>query len=236
MEPLVEHNQNLTGQNNCIEPIQPIPLIDVSSLLKEGEGVTEASQRPNDVPSNESTKSLEGDAVEWRKGEDILSHLGLQLIPTNKTAVTEGSIATASRKKGFRELQNLKFNVNYDCGGCSIATASRKILSWNIRGSGSSSKRRAIRQAICKANLDIVVLQETKWEEVSRSFVGSIWRSRFKEWLVLPAVGIAGGLLVMWDVRRVKVKRLLVRGIFGFNLRRKRRWQWMVVFGHLWPE
>ena len=80
-----------------------------------------------------------------------------------------------------------------------------KIFSWNIRGSGSSSKRRAIKKTICKANPDIVVLQETKKEEVNRSLVGSLWRSRFKEWLVLPAVGSAGGILIMWDVRRVKV-------------------------------
>ena len=123
-EPLVKHNQTLTGQNNYGKPMQPMPLIDVSSLLKEGEGDMEASQLPNDVPSNESSKSLEGGAVEWRKVEDILSCLGLQLIPTNKTGVTEGSIVTASRKKGFRELQNLKFNVNYDCGGCSRGTQS----------------------------------------------------------------------------------------------------------------
>ena len=85
-----------------------------------------------------------------------------------------------------------------------------KILFWNIRGSGSSSKRRAIREAICKANPDTVVLQEIKKEEVSRSFVGSIWRSRFKEWLVLPAVGTAGGILVIWDVRRVRVSDSMV--------------------------
>ena len=56
-----------------------------------------------------------------------------------------------------------------------------KILSWNIRGSGSSSKRRAIKETICKVNPNIIVFQKTKREEVSRSFVGSIWRSRFKE-------------------------------------------------------
>ena len=44
-----------------------------------------------------------------------------------------------------------------------------KIHSWNITGSGSFSKRRAIKQVICKVNLvnlDIVVLQEIKREEV----------------------------------------------------------------------
>ena len=56
-----------------------------------------------------------------------------------------------------------------------------KIFSWNIRGSSSPSKRRAIKEAIYKANPDLVVLQETKREEINRRFVGSIWRSRFKE-------------------------------------------------------
>ena len=85
-----------------------------------------------------------------------------------------------------------------------------KIFSWNIRGSGSPSKRRAIKEAICKANPDIIVLQETKREEVNRTFVGSIWRSRFKEWLVLSAIGSAGGILIMWDVRRVNVRDSLL--------------------------
>ena len=80
-----------------------------------------------------------------------------------------------------------------------------KIFSWNTRGSGSSSKRRAIKKTICKVDPDIVVLQETKREEVNRLLVGSLWRSRFKKWIVLPAVGSAGGILIMWDVRRVKV-------------------------------
>ena len=64
-----------------------------------------------------------------------------------------------------------------------------------------------MKEAICKANPDIVVLQEIKKEEVNRSLVKSIWRSRFKELLVFPAIGSAGGILIMWDVR----------GIFSFN-------------------
>ena len=40
--------------------------------------------------------------------------------------------------------------------------------------------------------------------------MGSLWRSRFKEWLVLPAIGRAGGILIMWDVRRVIVKDTLL--------------------------
>ena len=47
-----------------------------------------------------------------------------------------------------------------------------KIFSWNIRGSGSPSKRRAIREVFCKANPDIVVLQETKKEELSGGAYG----------------------------------------------------------------
>ena len=56
-----------------------------------------------------------------------------------------------------------------------------KIMSWNVRGSGSYRKRRSIKEVICKEDLDIAVLQEIKTEKVDRRFLGSVWRSRFKE-------------------------------------------------------
>ena len=56
-----------------------------------------------------------------------------------------------------------------------------KIMTWNVRGSGSYRKRRSIKQVIGKEDPNIVVLQEVKKESVDRSFVGSVWKSRFKE-------------------------------------------------------
>ena len=85
-----------------------------------------------------------------------------------------------------------------------------KILSWNIKGSGSPIKKKAIKKVICKIEPDLVVLQEVKREVIDRAFVASIWRSRFKEWVVLPALGRSGGILVMWDVRTVTIKEALV--------------------------
>lgn len=81
-----------------------------------------------------------------------------------------------------------------------------KILSWNIRGSRSPDKRSAIKALIGKETPDLVVLQEVKRESVNRGFIGSIWSSRFKEWILLPA----GGILVIWDSRRLKVSENLV--------------------------
>ena len=91
-----------------------------------------------------------------------------------------------------------------------------KILSWNIRGSGSSTKRRAIKKVICKVNPDLVVLQEVKRESIDRSFVAGIWRSSFKEWVLLPSIGRLGGILIIWDVRSLKVNESLV-GDFLFQ-------------------
>ena len=85
-----------------------------------------------------------------------------------------------------------------------------KILSWNIRGSGSPTKWRAIKKVVCKLNSDLVVLQEVKRESIDRTFVASIWRSRFKEWVLLPSIGRSGGILIIWDVRSLKIKESLV--------------------------
>ena len=92
--------------------------------MKEGEGTKEGDQSlivdtPNVNSSCLGGGCLEGRVVEWKKVEDILSQLGLQLIPNNYKSFTEGSASTVRRKKGFRELQNLKCNVNYERGGCS---------------------------------------------------------------------------------------------------------------------
>ena len=85
-----------------------------------------------------------------------------------------------------------------------------KILSGNIRGSGFPTKQRAIKKVICKVNPDLVVLQEVKRESIDKTFMASIWRSRFKAWVVLPAIGRSGGILIIWDVRSLKVKESLV--------------------------
>ena len=58
---------------------------------------------------------------------------------------------------------------------------------------------------ICRVNPDLVILQEVKREVADRQLIGSLWRSRFKEWVLLPAIGRAGGILVIWDVRTVRV-------------------------------
>ena len=125
-----------------------------------------------------------------------------------------------------------------------------KILSWNIRGSGSLMKKIAIKKVICKINPDLVVLQEVKRELIDRTFVASIWRSRFKEWVVLPSIDRSGGILVMWDVRTVTIKETLVgdfsvsvlvgdetrgdwwfSGVYGPTKRRKRKDFWDELSG-----
>lgn len=62
-----------------------------------------------------------------------------------------------------------------------------------------------------KENADIIVFQEVKKEIVDCSLIGSVWSSRFKEWLLLPSIGSSGGTLLIWDVRSVKVESNLIR-------------------------
>ena len=62
-----------------------------------------------------------------------------------------------------------------------------------------------------------MVLQEVKKDLIDRPFIASIWSSRFKEWVVLPAMGTKGGIVVIWDVRSIKVKESLV-GDFSVSI------------------
>jgi endonuclease/exonuclease/phosphatase family metal-dependent hydrolase len=50
-----------------------------------------------------------------------------------------------------------------------------KILSWNVRGLNDRDKRLQVRSFIKQWRADIICLQETKLELVSRRIVHSLW-------------------------------------------------------------
>ena len=77
-----------------------------------------------------------------------------------------------------------------------------KIISWNIRGLGSRTKRRVVKDFLRFQNPDVVMFQETKREVCDRRFVGSVWSVRNKEWAILPACGASGGILIIWDSKK----------------------------------
>ncbi|RVW45115.1 hypothetical protein CK203_067465 [Vitis vinifera] len=49
-----------------------------------------------------------------------------------------------------------------------------------------------------------VGLEETKREVCDRRFVGSVWSIRNKEWAALPTCGASGGILIIWDSKKMK--------------------------------
>ena len=110
---------------------------------------------------------------------------------------------------------------------------SMKIIKWNIRGSRSADKRRSIKRLLCRVNPDLVVLQEVKRAVADRQLIGSLWKSRFKEWVLLLGIGKSGGILVIWDVRSVRVIDSLI-GDFSVSVLiedEKEKWWFTGVYG-----
>lgn len=50
-----------------------------------------------------------------------------------------------------------------------------KILSYNIRGLGDTAKRRVIREVLCRNQVDMVCIQETKSSSVDRRLCAQLW-------------------------------------------------------------
>ena len=65
-------------------------------------------------------------------------------------------------------------------------------------------KRLKIRNFLRSWRVDIVCLQETKLEWVTRGLVRSIWSCPFIDWLYLGFEGASDGILLMWDRRVVE--------------------------------
>ena len=83
-----------------------------------------------------------------------------------------------------------------------------KILFWNVRGLHERDKRLQIKNLIRMWRADIICIQETKVELITRGFVRSLWHCHYVDWVYLGSLGASGGILVMWDRRVVeKVRR-----------------------------
>ncbi|RVW66273.1 hypothetical protein CK203_065986 [Vitis vinifera] len=87
------------------------------------------------------------------------------------------------------------------------------IKVWNVRGLGSSNKRRVIKDFLRLEKPDVVMIQETKKEKCDRRLVGSVWTVRNKDWVILPACGASGGILFIWDSKKL-CKEEVVLGSF----------------------
>ena len=79
-----------------------------------------------------------------------------------------------------------------------------KILSWNVRELNDRDKRLQVRSLIKQWGADIICLQETKLEQVTRRIVRSLWDIHHVDWMFLGFVGASGGILLMWDRRVVE--------------------------------
>ena len=80
-----------------------------------------------------------------------------------------------------------------------------KIISWNIRGVNEPEKRKVIRNFIWAQRVDLVCLQETKIQEMNIALVRNIEVGRFLGWKALNIEGIVGGILLLWDRRRIEL-------------------------------
>ena len=93
-----------------------------------------------------------------------------------------------------------------------------KIISWNTRGLGSRKKRRVVKDFLRLENPDVMIFQETKREVCDIRFVGSVWSVRNKEWDALPACGASGGILIIWDSKKLSSEEVVI-GYFSVSVK-----------------
>ena len=90
------------------------------------------------------------------------------------------------------------------------------MLYGNVRGANDSDKRKVIKALIKKNNVDLVCLQETKIQGMSRGLVRSLGVGRFSEWGAVDSRGAAGVIVVFWDNRVLELVNLET-GVFSMS-------------------
>uniref|UniRef100_A0A2N9I2D6 Reverse transcriptase domain-containing protein n=1 Tax=Fagus sylvatica TaxID=28930 RepID=A0A2N9I2D6_FAGSY len=109
--------------------------------------------------------------------------------PRNKDFTEKGE---KNGGRGRRELKGLQSSINYDNGAIKV----RYFLKlWGA---------------------DVICLQETKLDLITRGIVRSLWGIHHVDWVYLGSDGASGGILLMWD-RRVVEKIDEAVGLFSVS-------------------
>nr|KYP53205.1 hypothetical protein KK1_024831 [Cajanus cajan] len=72
-------------------------------------------------------------------------------------------------------------------------------MSHNLRGLGGNTKWTFIKNLVCKENIKILCLQETKLFAITNSLCYTLWGDQHVESVVLLAINSTGGLLCLWN-------------------------------------
>lgn len=93
------------------------------------------------------------------------------------------------------------------------------LLSYNIRGGGSPSKRRRISFILQSSKVNVCFIQETKQSAFSDILASSFWGGRDVEWTAKNADGATGGLVILWRKGSLVVNYSFAgQGYVGINI------------------
>ena len=111
-----------------------------------------------------------------------------------------------------------------------------KILSWNVRGVNNPDKRRVIKSFLRSNRVDLVCLQETKVQQMNNVMARGLGVDRFLNWRALNAEGSAGGILLLWDKRRISKVDSVAGSFLVSCLFRMAADGFQWVFRGVWPD
>ncbi|KAK8573835.1 hypothetical protein V6N13_096766 [Hibiscus sabdariffa] len=98
-----------------------------------------------------------------------------------------------------------------------------RVLSWNVRGLGSSVKRSAIRRILRQQHIEMVFLVETKLGVMPEAIIKSIWWTDSFSFIVSTSMGLSRGIVFIWEVGKFDVIDSFLDSNFVLI-----RWKWCV--------
>ncbi|KAK8690133.1 hypothetical protein V6N13_088834 [Hibiscus sabdariffa] len=156
-----------------------------------------------------SSLVLEGSKVEVitykgnRRKVRILEYVIQSILSLKERIVS----ARTQRKRGLGKLIGAKMIGNKDNIVREIAwiiahsseCVSLHVLSWNVLGLGSVTKRKFIQILLRQLRIEMVVFLETKLKRVSVQLVKHVWWLDIFSFVFAPSVGLLGGIIVVRD-------------------------------------